>query len=181
MLVTLETFERAMIFAIKAHSGQNRKGDGRPYILHPFSVMQKIFNNKQSKNMYLLATAAILHDTVEDVDWVTNEVIYEMFGPHVASLVAELTLDKSQYEKIGKKEYLAQELNHMSSYALAIKLCDRLDNLSDLNTMDKNFREYYIKQTEYILSKLDRKLSQSHRNLITQIHNMMDSYKVTTE
>lgn len=177
MEITLETFERAAIFAVNAHSGQTRKGgDKRPYICHPFSVMLRIFNNKASKNMYLLACAALLHDTVEDVEWVTIEVIFKEFGPQIASLVAELTLDKSQYEKIGKKEYLAQELNVMSSYALAIKLCDRLDNCSDLDTMDEDFRKYYIKQTRYILSKLDRHLSPTHKRLIKQINDMLDSY-----
>ena len=181
MLVTLEVFEQALVYAINKHKGQVRKGDGRPYILHPMSVMNRIFNNKISKNIYFLAVAAILHDVAEDCfenpqDGIKE--IFEIFGPHIASLVAELTLDKSQYEKIGKKEYLAQELNHMSSYALAIKLCDRLDNCSDLNTMDEKFKIYYVDQTRYILSKLDRHLTATHKKLIIQIEEMLDSYNI---
>ena len=180
--VTIETFEKAILFAVKAHSGQVRKGVDevgfqRPYILHPLSVMQRIFNNKVSKNIYLLACAAILHDTVEDIEWVTLDIITKEFGPHIASLVDELTLDKEKYKTIGKKKYLTQELNTMSSYALAIKLCDRLDNVSDLRTMDADFRTYYIDQTKYILGNLDRKLSKTHRNLISEIYLTMESYK----
>ena len=179
MIVTLEVFEQALVYAINNHSGQTRKGgNNMPYIFHPFSVAQRIFHNKISKNIYFLATAAILHDTVEDTD-ATIKDIFEIFGPHIASLVAELTLDKSQYEKIGKKEYLAQELNHMSSYALAIKLCDRLDNCSDLNSMDEKFKIYYVEQTRYIISKLDRHLTATHKKLLVQIEHMLDSYNVS--
>jgi (p)ppGpp synthase/HD superfamily hydrolase len=184
--VTLETFERALIYAIQKHSGVTRKGVDavgfrRPYILHPLSVMQRIFNNKVSKNIYLLATAAVLHDVVEDCFEDRNEGLGEiakLFGWNIAAIVDELTLDKEKYKTIGKKEYLAQELNIMSSYALAIKLCDRLDNVSDLDTMPEDFRNNYIAETEYILGKLNRKLSDSHRKLIAEIYLTLESYKV---
>ncbi len=193
-MITLEIFEKALIFAVKAHSGQIRKGvdeDGfsRPYILHPLhclpvsyilhplNVMQKIFNNKVSKNIYLLASAAILHDSLEDVEWVTLEMITELFGEQIASLVDELTINKEESKKIGKKDYLVNKMNSMSSYALAIKLCDRLDNVSDLETMDKDFRNYYVKQTNYILGKLDRKLSNVHKKLIEEIYSTINKYE----
>lgn len=175
MKSTAETLEKALIFAITAHKGQVRKGNGRPYILHPISVMSRIFANKESKNMYMLACAAILHDCIEDTE-VTLEDIIKEFGPQVAAIVDELTLDKSQYEAIGKKEYLAQELNIMSSYALAIKLCDRLENVCDMKDMDEKFQQYYTKQTRYILSKLNRHLSETHKNLIKQIEGECSKY-----
>lgn len=157
-------FEKAMLYAIEKHRGQTRKGNGMPYFIHPFNVMKRIFDNKESKNMYLLGIAALLHDTVEDTD-ATIEDIFREFGPQVASLVDELTLDKEQYQIIGKKEYLAQELNKMSSYALAIKLCDRLENICDTKHMDHKFKRYYVEQTLYIISKLDRHLSSTHQKL----------------
>jgi (p)ppGpp synthase/HD superfamily hydrolase len=168
-MITTEVLEKAIIFAANAHKGVKRKGDKRPYIMHPMSVMQRIFNNKKSANMYLLAAAAILHDTVEDVAWVTHELIYQQFGPHVAGLVEELTLDKEMYKTMGKKEYLLHEMNRMSSYALAIKLCDRLDNVTDLVTMKPDFIVKYVEETEYILNNLQRKLSATHKRLIKQI------------
>jgi (p)ppGpp synthase/HD superfamily hydrolase len=168
-MITADLLEKAIIFAVNAHKGVRRKGDKRPYIMHPMSVMWRIFNNKQSDNMYLLAAAAILHDTVEDVEWVTHELIYQEFGPHVAALVQELTLDKSKYETMGKKEYLLHEMNQMSSYALAIKLCDRLDNVTDMKAMGPTFITKYSEETEYILNGLNRKLTPTHRKLIRQL------------
>lgn len=185
MKITIDIFEKALLFAVKAHTGVTRKGVNsvgfhRPYILHPLSVMQRIFNNKVSKNIYLLATAALLHDTIEDVEWVTLDIIYKEFGPQIAALVDELTLDKENYESIGKKEYLAMELNTMSSYAFSIKLCDILDNVSDLGTMPEDFKNRYIAETEYILGQLNRsKISPSQNRLITEIYQTIELYKVS--
>lgn len=185
MIVTLETFEKALVYAIGKHSGTMRKGGShRPYILHPFSVMQRIYANKVSENMYLLATAAILHDVVEDEFDNTDEglkEIAELFGYHVAALVQELTLDKSKYTKDGveyKKEYLAEELNNMSSYALAIKLCDRLDNVCDMKDMSEAFITKYVIETHYILNNLNRKLSATHKRLIVQIEEELSKHKL---
>lgn len=174
--INQSTLERAIIYSAKAHAGQTRKGDGRPYILHPLSVMFRVDKNKKSTNRYLLAVAAILHDTVEDCG-VTLQQIAEEFGYQVAALVDELTLDKAKYESIGKKEYLAQELYGMSSYALTIKLCDRLDNLEDMENMSESFQQKYKEETLYILNHIKtRKLTGTHRKLIKQINKVLSKY-----
>jgi (p)ppGpp synthase/HD superfamily hydrolase len=170
-MVTADTLERAILFAVKAHKGQRRKGDGRPYIMHPVSVMNLLYNTKESRNLFLLASAAVLHDTVEDCG-VSLKKIAKKFGYHVAALVGELTLDKEQYAVIGKKEYLLTEMCKMSSYALCIKLCDRIDNVRDLRRMDKEFKERYLYETKYLLNGL------MHRDL-TDTH--MELYKVLTK
>ena len=186
--MTAELLEDAMIFAIEAHRGQRRKGvdaNGikRPYIMHPFSVMSRIFANKVSKNMYMLAIACLIHDYIEDCCETKEDkikgllIITEKFGPHVSALVDELTLDKEKYKTIGKKEYLSQHINIMSPYALAIKLCDRLDNICDMKDMDDNFRYKYVPETWYIINRLDRHLTTSHKNLIEQIKTELGKYE----
>lgn len=174
--MTSEMLSKAILFAVKAHEGQYRKGDGRPYILHPLSVMYRIDKNKKSSNRYLLAVAAILHDTVEDCG-VTLEQIAKEFGYKVAALVDELTLDKEKYELLGKKEYLARELYGMSSYALAIKLCDRLDNVDDMESMTPAFQTKYKEETLFILERIKgRKLTKTHKKLIKQINKVLEKY-----
>lgn len=59
-------FEKALEFALKKHKGQKRKGTKMPYYRHPISVAKNIEETKKSKNLELLMTAALLHDTVED-------------------------------------------------------------------------------------------------------------------
>ena len=168
-MITAETFEKAILFAVKKHRGQRRKGDGRPYILHPMSVLHRLYEVKESKNMYLLATGAICHDLVEDCG-VTIKKIANKFGHPVASLVEELTLDKTKYETIGKTKYLCQEVLKMTSYALCIKLCDRLDNVRDMKSMKEDFRIRYKAETREILNSLkQRKLTKTHKKLIKLI------------
>lgn len=179
MEFTSKQLEQAIIFASEKHQGQVRKGDKRPYILHPMSVMLKIQEVKKSSNIFLIMAVCILHDTVEDCG-VTLKEIAERFGYQVAALVDELTLDKTKYATIGKKEYLAQHVTTMSSYALAIKLADRLDNVSDLKSMDKKWALDYIEETNYVLSKLtqsNRKLTKTHNRLITMIYKTINLYQ----
>ncbi len=168
--VDAKTFEKAIIYAAKKHKGQVRKGDGRPYILHPMSVMNRVYSMKASSNIFTIGTAAILHDVVEDCG-VSIKKIAKKFGYTVASLVEELTLDKNQYETMGKIQYLCQEVAKMSSYALRIKLCDRLDNVSDLKTMSKDFRDRYIAETYTILATVNQrsKLTKTHVALVALI------------
>ena len=85
-----ELLDRAIIFAVKAHAGTERRGKGFPYIVHPMEAMEIVAT--MTPDQELLAAAA-LHDTVEDTD-VTLEEIRENFGERVAMLVAHESEDK---------------------------------------------------------------------------------------
>ena len=82
-----ELLDRAIIFAVKAHAGTERRGKGYPYIVHPLEAVEIVAT--MTKDQELLAAAA-LHDTVEDTD-VTVEQIRAEFGDRVAELVAAET------------------------------------------------------------------------------------------
>lgn len=169
MLVSNTTVEKALLFAAKKHAGQTRKGNELPYIIHPLRIVSILLEVKESKNINLLLCAAILHDCVEDCG-VSLKKIAKKFGVHVAGLVEELTLDKEKYETIGKTKYLCQEVLKMSSYALCLKLCDRLDNIRDMKSMDTLFKTRYADETRQILLALnDRKLTKTHQKLIKLI------------
>ncbi len=170
MKITAEILEKAIIFATEKHKGQKRKGDGRPYILHPLSVLHTLYEVKNSKNAFMLACAALLHDLVEDCG-VTIQQIAEEFGYNVAAIVNELTSDKYLIKELGKTKYLSDKMVHMSSYSLCIKLCDRFDNTKDLNSMKPEFKEKYIKETTQIIAclKSERKLTKTHVKIIKMI------------
>lgn len=178
MELTTKDLEKAIIFATEKHNGQIRKGDGRPYILHPLSVMQHLYKYKQSKNINMLAVSTILHDLLEDTD-TTYEEILNLFGVQVLSIVVELTSDKQKIEEIGKAPYLLGKMVAMSNYALVIKLCDRLDNILDMKSMSDDFRNKYINQTNFILNGLEessRGLSKTHKKLIKEIKRVIKTY-----
>jgi (p)ppGpp synthase/HD superfamily hydrolase len=69
----------------------------------------------------------LLHDAVEDQD-VTNAEIADLFGQSVASLVAEVTDDKSVLKQVRTDNQISAA-PHKSSGASVIKLADKTSNL----------------------------------------------------
>jgi (p)ppGpp synthase/HD superfamily hydrolase len=174
MNISNSMLEDIIIFAAKKHRGQSRKGNKLPYIIHPTRVAMILLELKESKNINLLLAVCFLHDTVEDCG-VSLKTIAKKFGHAIASLVGELTLDKDKYETIGKTEYLCQEVLQMSSYALCIKLCDRLDNVRDMKSMTPEFRAKYSAETRKILENLsNRKLTKTHKKLVKLIQKIVN-------
>jgi (p)ppGpp synthase/HD superfamily hydrolase len=168
---------RARKFATIKHLGQKRK-DSSPYIIHPIRVAEIIKQHKKSHKLNELVSAALLHDTLEDTN-TSEQELKIAFGSLVVSLVKELTSDKEK-SKINKKEYLTTKMLNMSSWALAIKLADRLDNVSDLfSCNDEKFKQKYIKDTDYILKNLvkHRKLSKTQKILVNKIKNRLSFLK----
>jgi len=174
------TVKKAKKFADKAHKGVKRKG-GDPYIMHPETVAKIVHDVKESKVIAALITAALLHDTVEDTE-VTLEDIKREFGEFVMSLVAELTSDEEKMAISGKEEYLIDKMLNMSSWALVIKLADRLHNLSDfediMNGNDKKRQKWakgYATQTKNIVEELEqyRDLSWTQNILVDDIKDKL--------
>lgn len=162
-------------YATTKHSAQSRR-DGTPYITHPERVAGHVRRVKgDSINIEDIESAAWLHDTLEDTD-ASYEEIKELYGATVADIVQELTSDKEEIKRVGKTAYLQKKLHNMSSYALIIKLADRLDNVSDL--MTANNPEWALKyaiQTqdilEYLLDK--RELTTPQLRLVNEINEMI--------
>jgi GTP pyrophosphokinase len=156
----------------KAHDGQTRKFDGKPYFTHPLRVAQLVKKFGGNDNMY---AAALLHDTLEDTN-LTYEDIVKNTNKSVADLVLQLTSNKSDMEEMGSKaEYLTKKMNAMSKDALTIKLLDRLDNVSDFKTAGAKFVAKYKPQTEEILSKLKTSDS-THLKIIGEIKKIIEQF-----
>jgi Guanosine polyphosphate pyrophosphohydrolases/synthetases len=169
--------EIAKMFATDKHKMQHRK-NGSPYITHPISVANLLLKYKKSHNINRLLAAAYLHDTLEDTDTSYYELV-DVFGYDIAGIVMELTTNEDMKNDIGKNKYLAYKLNSMTKWALAIKLCDRLDNVSDLETMDESFRKRYMEETAFIIDYIceHRELSNTHREIIKDIAGILKTIK----
>ena len=170
---------KASKYAEEKHKDQYRKFDGEPYVKHPKRVADILKKYKNSKEIYKLTAAALLHDTIEDTT-ANEKELKKKFGKLVTSLVKELSSDKEEMkEKGGKRKYLAHKTQNMSSWALVIKLADRLDNVSDFKTASPEFVKSYSKQTNYILDELEknRKLSNTQKRLVGDIRKKMNEVK----
>ncbi len=161
--------EKALAFATKKHLNQTRL-DGSPYINHPKRVAENIQEFKKSKYLNSLIIGAYLHDVLEDTDTTYNEIA-ETFSPLVASLVQELTNNEQQKKLLGKTKYLEEKMIHMTNWALTIKLCDRLDNVSDLVNGNIEFQKKYITETLKIINYLvnNRDINNTQINLVSHI------------
>ena len=170
--------KKAKEIATKYHSGQKRRG-GADYIVHPENVAKILHEVKSSEHIAELIAACWLHDTVEDTELKHNkELIRKEFGDLVLSLVEELTSDDEQLKIMGKEKYLIEKMLHISSWGLVIKLCDRLDNVSDIPKLLKSdnpklvaWAKRYAKQTNSIIKHLEehRDLSETQKKLINKI------------
>ncbi len=160
----------ALLFAIERHEGQTRRGTGLPYITHPIAVSYLVAQYKRSKHLSELVAAAILHDVLEDTPTTFAELA-DRFTPLVASLVFELTSDRAQIDRMGKVAYLKAKMCGMSSYALTIKLADRLHNICD-RPSDKVVRE-----TVEILAHVQahRRLTVPQKSLVEHILRMCET------
>lgn len=97
--------ERAIALALTAHAGQTDE-DGLPHIIHCLDVARALRVGPLPFDIGYtaeeLATAAILHDSVEDSEGVvTLEIIRAEFGENVAKLVDGV----SRRVVDGKKEF----------------------------------------------------------------------------
>lgn len=122
--------DRAIIFAVKAHAGTERRGKGFPYIVHPMEAMEIVAT--MTPDQELLAAAA-LHDTVEDTS-VTIEDIRAQFGDRVASLVqseSDVFIEgKSEEDSWHERKQAAMDrLAAASHEAKMVALGDKLSNM----------------------------------------------------
>lgn len=122
--------DRAIVFALRAHAGTERRGKGFPYIVHPLEAVTIVAT--MTSDQELLAAAA-LHDTVEDTD-VTIEQIRAEFGDRIASLVAadsdtpvlDMNAEDSWYVR---KQAAIDRIAASSHDAKIVAMGDKLSNM----------------------------------------------------
>jgi (p)ppGpp synthase/HD superfamily hydrolase len=121
---------RALELALAAHGEQTRKGTAIPYVSHLLQVSGLVLEWGGDLEQ---ATAALLHDVVEDTATSIVEV-EAAFGSGVAAIVADCT-DTGPGETLGnkrpwlvrKREYLAR-LRAVASRSALVIACDKLHN-----------------------------------------------------
>jgi (p)ppGpp synthase/HD superfamily hydrolase len=139
----------AYVLAKFGHRAQVRKEldvEGNPtrYFEHVRRVAIILMDELHimDKNMII---AALLHDCFEDTEDITPELIEHSFGTDVVNIVKILS-------KVPKEGY-HERLAHCCSWrVIAIKACDRLDNLRSLMTPGTTieFQKKQIKETKEI-------------------------------
>jgi len=121
--------ERALLVCLEAHYGQFRKGqEGVHYSVHPIHMALILARTRVREE---LVQAALLHDVVEDCAEWTLERVREEFGEEVATIVDDLTEDKSKsWEE--RKSWAIEHVARMKDDCVVVKAADKLHNLESL-------------------------------------------------
>jgi (p)ppGpp synthase/HD superfamily hydrolase len=116
--------------AARWHADQKSKGtSGAPYINHLLEVASLIAEATGAKDPNLIV-AGLLHDAIEDQD-ISRDEIARRFGNDVATLVAEVTDDKSLPSK-ERKRLQVEHASRKSHRAKILKLADKLSNVGSI-------------------------------------------------
>jgi len=121
-------FEEALIYAVRLHKSQTRKGTEIPYIAHLLGVAALVLEDGGGEDD---AVAALLHDAVEDQGGLeTLEEIRARFGRRVATIVEGLTdtyvKPKPPWRK-RKLQYITH-LKNATDEVRQVSLADKLHN-----------------------------------------------------
>ena len=151
----------AFVFSAKAHEHQLRKS-GDPYIIHTLSAALILAGMRLD-----LATleAALLHDTLEDTD-VTSEQLIENFGADVENLVKGVTklAGEDVKEFMSREDLTSENLRRMfivmaqDIRVVLIKLADRLHNMRTLDVMRPDKQIRIARETMEIYAPLAHRL-----------------------
>lgn len=159
--------EKAKRFAADAHNGRPKKGvavdsmgrqvrkfSGIPYIVHPMAVAALLEQYVGDEDAIC---CALLHDVVEDTE-VTMEEVDEIFGPRVAKMVLHVTeiSKKSDGNRAARKAIDAEHYARGCYFSQSVKVCDLIDNTSDITAYDVSFAETYLKEKEKLLDMLTK-------------------------
>lgn len=157
----IELIEKAWQFAQKAHKDQFRKS-GEPYTIHVIQVANILASLHCSPTVI---AAGLLHDTIEDCEWVTHQMLEEKFSAQIANLVESVTkINTMKHEFKNEEEYQAH--NHRKIFmamvadirVVLIKLADRLHNMRTLQYQSPAKQKKIAQETLSVYAPLAHRL-----------------------
>ena len=168
-----ELLDRAIVFAVKAHAGTERRGKGFPYIINPMEAMEIVATMTTDQEI-LAATA--LHDTVEDTD-VTIEDLRLEFGDRIASLVAQESEEKpegmsDEESWHDRKQAAIDRLAKASHDAKIVALGDKLSNI---RAIARDYAEMGDALWERFHSKVPKDHEWHYRGLADSLRELQDT------
>jgi len=138
--------EQAIRAAAVLHEGQVRKGElPLPFITHPFSVAMSLLSYTDNENVIV---AAILHDTFEDTNYDTEEMVND-FDENIAIIVA--TVSEPKEDEFGNKLSWVERKNEYNKQiaegpleAVYVSAADKIHNFRAI------IEEYYDEPERYL-------------------------------
>lgn len=124
-------FDDAVAWTLEAFRPILRKGSGAPYITHLFAVTALVGEHGGDEEQLM---AAMLHDAIEDIEGVTEQVLAQRFGDRVARLVVALS-DCEGHPKPPWRERKEAYLAHLAHQPPEVKLISCADKLHNARSI----------------------------------------------
>jgi len=177
----------ALRFALTAHAGQKRRGSAAPYATHLLQVAGLVIEHGGDSTQ---AAAALLHDTLEDCEGVTEDSLRRHFGAEIAAMVCALSDLLPGDTPARKSPWRERKLRHVRRLAALaartrlVAACDKLDNLRSLvadlevegDAVWKRFRGappqtrwFYESACAHLQPGLPQRLLAEQRRLLTEL------------
>ena len=177
--ITLKEQEKllqALVVAREAHTGQMRKS-GEEYIIHPISITKTLWEKYHDFN---LCIAGLLHDTVEDCDYVLIEHVYDTFGEDIGFLVDSANKRESGFYKhdivIEDKVERLLWAGMQDVRTLLLKLADREHNIKTLGYLKESKQVRLAFETQAIFAPLKKILGYDENIPINEIKKRYISF-----
>jgi (p)ppGpp synthase/HD superfamily hydrolase len=158
---------RAMLFARRVHSRQQRKYTGNPYTDHLAEVAGIAMTmgwHTPAIHPDKFIAVCWLHDTVED-QGVTKEELFDNFGAIVMDGVMLLS-DVESGNRAERKAAARARLANAPGWVQSIKCADLISNTSSIVMHDPKFAVTYLEEKRLLLdvmTKADPRLLQLAR------------------
>ena len=166
--------DRALVFAVRAHAGTERRGKGFPYIVHPLEAVEIVAT--MTSDQELLAAAA-LHDTVEDTD-VTIEQIRTEFGERVASFVAAES-DEPHQSRDSIENWRARKqaaINRIACASHDAKIVALGDKLSNMRAIARDYAQQGDQLWDLFHAKDPKDHEWHYRGLADALSELRDTF-----
>lgn len=134
MSENVNIIEKALMFAMLAHSSQVRKGNPEePAIVHPIAVAEILRCYGADKNVI---AASYLHDVTEDTKY-TLEDIRKNFGEDIAHLVEVASEPDKGKPWEERKKHKIETTRKLSLREKLVPTADKINNIEDIYRKNK--------------------------------------------
>ena len=166
--------DRAIEFAVKAHSNTERRGKGFPYIVHPLEAMEIVAT--MTPDQELLAAAA-LHDTIEDTS-VTIDDLRREFGDRVATIV-EAESDKFLEgipDEASRHQRKQAAIDRIAAAPFESKIVAMGDKLSNMRAIWRDYQEQGDELWKIFHAKDKKDHEWHYRGLAASLSELSDTF-----
>lgn len=170
LILKKDELNDARLWALLAHNKVKQTYDGYPYYFHLNKVENNVKKFSHLINYNKVANlAALFHDTIEDIHYLTFNNIKELWGLDVAEAVYACTelRGRNRKERHGSDYYELLKFNKIGRF---VKICDVISNMergietgsSMLNKYRKEYAHFkeqlYTKEFAEMFNYIEQKL-----------------------